>query len=301
MKAKRFFSAILGFVFLCAVVLSAVSCTKISAADLMVDISAVHAEGREIDEAFTAAELAFSIEIFKRTAGEGNTLVSPLSVLLALAIVANGAEGETLAEMESTLGLPIEELNKYLYTYISSLPEEEKCKLTVANSVWLREEGINVNKPFLEVMAGYYGAEAYSAPFDSSTVRDINSWVSKNTDGMIDEVLENIPPHTLFYIVNTLLFDAQWQTVYEKTNISNGKFTTADGEERTVKYMSAHESNCFFGEDASGFLKYYYGGKYAFVGVLPNDGDTSAYVDSLTAEKFAELFVFPESYSERTA
>lgn len=301
MKAKRFFSAILGFVFLFAAVISASSCTRISAADLMAGVSAVQPEGKEADEAFTAASLGFSLSLFKKLAGaENNTLVSPFSVMLALAMAANGAEGETLEQMESLLGMSVEELNEYLYTYVSSLPNEEKCKLKTANSLWIRENSISVNTPYLEKLGGYYGAEAYAARFDSGTVNDINNWVKKNTDGMIDDIIGSIPDYMVFCIINAIVFDAEWQSVYEKTSISKGTFTAHNGEKRDVKFMAETENTCFFTEDASGFVKYYRGGRYAFVGVLPS-GDMDEYIEGLTAEKFAEYFVFSDDYMERMA
>ena len=42
-----------------------------------------------------------------------NTLISPLSVLSALSMTANGAAGSTLEQMENVFGLPVTELNEY--------------------------------------------------------------------------------------------------------------------------------------------------------------------------------------------
>ena len=303
MKIKRIFSAFICLVFACTIMLSAVSCIEIKAEDLMAGITGGAANGKAIDGAFTEAELDFSFSLFEKVAssgGKGNVLISPISVLFALSMAANGAEGQTLDEMEKTLGLTREELNAYLYTYISSLPNEEKCKLKVANSVWLRDDGsIRVNKPFLETVSGYYGAHAYAAPFDASTVKDINKWVKDNTDGLIDFVVNKIDPQTVMYIINTLVFDAEWTHVYERTEIEKGKFTTINGEERDIKYMHALESNCFDKADAEGVLKYYKGGKYAFAAVMPKEGDVYSYARSLTAEKFTEYFNFPESGNDR--
>ena len=53
-----------------------------------------------------AKEADFAVRLFRRCFdAEKNTLVSPLPVLSALAMTANGAKGETLAEMEKTLGM----------------------------------------------------------------------------------------------------------------------------------------------------------------------------------------------------
>ncbi len=61
-------------------------------------------------------------------------------MLSALSMAANGADKETLREMENVLGMPIEQLNKYIYSYVSNLLQSEKYKLSIANSIWINED-----------------------------------------------------------------------------------------------------------------------------------------------------------------
>ena len=51
-------------------------------------------------------------------------------------MTANGAKGETLAQMEETLGLSVPELNDYLHAYLQNLPADDKYKISPANSIW---------------------------------------------------------------------------------------------------------------------------------------------------------------------
>ena len=108
-------------------------------------------------------------------------------------MTANGAECRNLAEMEAVLGgdIPLAELNEYLYSYVESLPSTKKVKLSIANSIWFRddENRLQVEPDFLQTNADYYRAAAYKAAFDQQTLKDINSWVKDNTDGMIDKIL----------------------------------------------------------------------------------------------------------------
>lgn len=54
----------------------------------------------------------FSVRLFQHSFdAENNTLISPVSVLYALSMVANGADGNTRAQMEQVLGLPLSEQN----------------------------------------------------------------------------------------------------------------------------------------------------------------------------------------------
>ena len=78
---------------------------EIKAENLMANIAARQVAGADIDETFIGAAADFSINLFKETADDSkNSLISPLSVMLALAMTANGADNETLSQMEAVLG-----------------------------------------------------------------------------------------------------------------------------------------------------------------------------------------------------
>ncbi|HCX78356.1 MAG TPA: serine protease, partial [Firmicutes bacterium] len=66
-------------------------------------------------------------------------------------------------------------------SYVRNLPNDKKSKLTVANSIWFREDKnrLTVEKDFLQKNADYYNAAAYKSPFDGQTLKDINNWVKE--------------------------------------------------------------------------------------------------------------------------
>ena len=291
MKKTRFVAVVISIVLLFVMVLNLLGCATVKAENLMKDIEQQKVEGKSADEAFVNSQMVFAVKLFQSCFSEDeNILISPLSVQLALAMTANGADGETKAELQSLLGgeITVEELNEYLYAYVNSLPSEEKYKLQIANSIWFRddEERLTVNGYFLQTNANYYGAEAYKSAFDGQTVKDINNWVDKNTDGMIEKVIDEIDTDEIMYLINALVFDAEWQTVYESTDIYDGKFTTASGEKQSVEMMSSTENKYILLKNAKGFSKKYKGGKYSFVALLPNEDITlGEFVESLNAEE----------------
>ena len=215
----------------------------------------------------------FGFELFRYALENGdNSLVSPVSVMAALAMATDGADGETLAEMERVLGMTNEDLRKYYGSYVH--PANSSEELRFANSLWLRNDGsFQVNKNFVERTLEAYGADVFSEPFDAETKDKINYWISKNTDGEIENMLGEIPPEAVSYIINTVLFEAEWAEKYNDTSIrENEIFTAANGEKQTVTMMGSEE-NCFvrIGK-TKGFIKNYKGGEYAFVGLLPDEG-----------------------------
>lgn len=281
--------------------LNLVGCAKVQAADLMDGITPAKIAEKPVDSEFISQQSNLYLDLFKASAAEskanGETdslLVSPLSVILALAMTANGANGQTKEEMEAVLGgeKTIDELNEYLYTYVNSLPSDEKCKLDIANSIWFRddENRLTVEKDFLQKNANYYSADALKAPFDRQTLKDINNWVKQNTDGMIDKILDEISEDAVMYLINAITFDAEWEKTYLKNDIHTGTFNSYNGKKQSVKMMASGESTFVHDDQTTGFIKNYKDSKYSFVALLPNEGiDIYDYIENLDGDKFVSL------------
>lgn len=294
---KKMFLAILSLILICSMAVNLTGCaTKVQAADLMEGVQANTVTGKAADDAFAQSQMRLAVELFQSSVLESkdeNVLISPLSIQLALAMTANGADGNTKAEMEALLGgeISLEDLNEYLYSYVNNLPSAEKYKLQIANSIWFRDdEGrLQVEKDFLQKNADYYGAQAYKAAFDDQTLKDINNWVKDHTDGMIDSILDQIDEDAVMYLINALVFDAEWQHVYDKSDVYKGKFTNIGGTEKQVDMMHSEETVYLQDENAIGFMKPYSGSKYNFAVLLPNEGvDIYEYIAGLTGESLLE-------------
>lgn len=293
---KRLISWILA----AAMVLSMTGCGSIlpekdNHNDLMNGITVNPVQNTDVS-ADAADMLDFFLELSRKSAGDGNMLVSPLSVLSALAMTANGAKGETLAQMEAVLGMKTEQLNSWMHSYLESLPSTKESALKLANSLWFRDDGsFTPEESFLQVNADYYGAGVYKAPFDSATLAAINNWVAAHTDNRIKNILDQIPADAVMYLVNALAFEAEWPAAYEEYQVQENIFTMTDGTERTVELMHSEESAYLEDDWATGFIKYYKGGHYAFAALLPNEGITPAqYLEKLTGEGLYETLSKPE-------
>lgn len=268
------------------------------ASELTAGITAQAVTGTEPDAEFIAGQTAFALSLLQQTAKNydgKNVLLSPYSLMQALAMAANGADGQTRSEMEQVLGgLPVDALNSYLYTRREQLPA---AQIKTANSVWWRNAGdrLQVNPAFLQTAADYYAASAYQAPFDDSTVKAINDWCSKHTDGMIPELLDQIDPEVMMYLINAVSFDAKWETVYEEEPWES-EFTAADGSTQQMELMWSDEHTYLEDAHATGFLKPYENGDYAFAAILPEEGMTpEAYLAQLTPEGLRDLFLNAET------
>lgn len=288
---KKYLALLVAGTLLCSALMG---CTKTYATDFMDGVKAGTPTEVQVQEETWAGMYDFSVKLLQSTCEEEeNTLVSPMSVLSALAMTANGARGETRSQMENTLGGTVEQLNGAL----TGLGQEEDSPLYLANSIWFAEGGrITPNPDFLQVNADYYCAGVFEAPFDQTTVTDINRWVKEHTHGMVEEILKEIPRDTVMYLINALAFEAEWENPYQKDDVWQQAFTNQTGEVQQVSMMHSEEQLYLRDDQAQGFMKYYQGGRYAFVALLPDKGiSVLDYVEGLDGQQLKKLLENPKS------
>lgn len=255
-------------------------------------------------EEIRAEIMDFGVRLLQHSIREGeNTLVSPISVISALAMAANGAKGETLLQMEEVFGVPVTDLTNYLSSYMETLSEDEGYSVRLANSVWFTEDGrFGVNRDFLRKNTEYFRAGVYKAPFDDSTAGEINRWVEDKTGGLIKEIIDRIPSRAVMYLVDALAFDAEWQDIYLDYRVCGGSFTMEDGTAGEADFMYSNEYLYLEDDSAAGFIKYYAEGRYAYVALLPDKGLTVwDYISSLTGEGLRNLLDAPQDVAVSAA
>ncbi|MBP5494037.1 MAG: serpin family protein [Lachnospiraceae bacterium] len=221
-----------------------------------------------------------SLNVFYETIESGengeNVLISPASLAFAMAITENGANGDTLAQMEKYVngGISIEDMNALLNYTSYKLNNAEDVEWGVANSLWFNDNGdCEIENDFLKKAIEYYDAEVYKKAFDASTANEINKWVYNKTNKMIDEVIRDFSPDAMLFIVNAIAFEGEWAEEYEKSQVlENREFTNADRSTSNCTMLSSTEDRYFTLGEGTGFIKPYKGGEYSFVGILPEEG-----------------------------
>lgn len=303
MKVKKMLAVFMSVLSLAACILPFSGCGKTvgkvhnkgvksgAVRDLTEGISKNESASKAPDDEFKAAASSFAAELFKYNYSNGKTtLVSPLSVLTALALVQNGAEGETLVQLERALGgLDRDALNKYMRAYCDFLSAGDELK--IANSVWT-DSSVEAKQAFLQKAVDSYSAQIFSAPLSSKkTVNSINSWVKKNTDGMIPKIIENADRDAVMMLINAVAFEAKWETPYTNDDIEKLEFNSYSGKSKKTEFMCSTESVYLSDSDAVGFMKPYKNGRFAFAALLPNeDVNIDDYIASLSGEKLMKIF-----------
>lgn len=269
-----------------AVQLAACASAPMSETEKQTEAPETVSEISDTEAAIAAAD--FSVALLQNTKIEnGNCILSPYSIMLAMAMTANGADGETLAQMESAFGMPMEAVNQWL----SDVHEKSGKELISANSIWLREEdGFTLSEDFVRTNEDNYQAQIQTAPFNEQTLADINGWVSEYTKNRIPKILDSLDAGALMVLLNALTFDAAWQNPYTENDLTDGVFFSADGENQKVTMMSGKEQYYLEDGTTTGFVKDYEDGRYRYVVLLPEKGvSAEEYIASLSGEKLLNL------------
>lgn len=235
---------------------------------------------------------SFALRLMQKTSKEGeNTLLSPASVYLALAMTANGADGNTRRQMLEVLGAAdLDALNKDCRDLQSVLVGNPNGYFRLANSLWIDKAAASSIQPaFLEANREYFGADVRLEAFDGGIVEKINRWVSDNTAGRIDELLDELDPLAFMVLVNTLLFEGAWKEPFFTPATSDGTFHAITGD-KTLPMMHQTRDKALWYEDGTvqATRLPFDDGRTALLLALPK-GELHEWLASLTPEALGKL------------
>ncbi len=226
---------------------------------------------------------------------EGNLFISPLSVSLALGMTMNGAEGQTFDQMAEVLGhhgLSEKEINEAYRSLIDLLENlDPKVVFEIANSIWYRE-GLAVEPDFLDVNETYFDAEVADMDFSSPTAPDvINDWVDEKTRGKIQEVIDEIPPDVVMYLINAIYFKGTWTYTFEKDRTTSAIFENADGSESNIQLMMLEGTTAAYAGEGYRAVDLPYGDSlYSMTVILPDqDVEVNDVVEKLDDSEWQTL------------
>lgn len=174
-----------------------------------------------------------------------NHLMSPISLVYALAMVQNGAAGETQSQILRTLNFdgPLdntsynEVMNIYNYMEATSTEDQPNAILTLANSLWMRED-LTPEQDFVDTLKSYYDAEVYTVDFTTTeTVSNMNKWVEDKTKGLLKDTFKEFDPETVAALINTLYFKGIWRSDFAESATSKMPFELGDGSKIDVDMM----------------------------------------------------------------
>lgn len=209
-----------------------------------------------------------------------NYLVSPYSVELALNMLRDGSNGDTLSEINNV----IEERD------IVNLAI--KNRIGVANAMFVKNNfSDSIESDFYNNIKNTYGADIIYDEFANPD--KINTWCKENTWDMIDKVMDEVDGNFVLGLANAIAIDVDWSNGFECNNTDSGKFIKNDGSEMDAQMMhNTYNSGVRYFDDgnSTGVVIPYKGynsdgeednsgTQLEFIGILPN-GDINSYINS---------------------
>jgi serpin B len=230
---------------------------------------------------------------------EDNLVISPASILLALAMARAGAAGTTASEMDAVLHLDDPEGIHHALNGLTRVLEERsgtvdvngepaELELSIANAVW-GQATLTWQQDFLDLLAREYGAGVRLADFaaDPEAARvAVNDWVEEETHGRIPDLLAPgmVDVLTRMILVNAIYLKAPWTIPFEPTATQPAPFTLLDGSTANVPFMSRSDESMAYarGGGWQAVELPYAGDKLAMLVLVPDEGGLAAVEDELT-------------------
>ncbi len=221
---------------------------------------------------------------------DGNRIISSFSILMALTMLDNGANGETKAEIENALGITDldtwnEEFSEYFKNYCNDTIQNHdtdkkdnhenmlfyedlrfKPELCCANSFWYNDSQYSfdskIQQDYMDKLKSNYLAHCMSLDFsnpDRNPKDDINKWVEDKTNQKIKNLLSDAlkKEDTRAVLVNTLYFNGCWENTFDESNTykkdfyGKNKTTKVDMMTQSEKYYSYYEQGLIMGLELS--------------------------------------------------
>lgn len=218
-----------------------------------------------------------SVRLFDAvSADKENSMFSPLSLNMALGMLAEGANGTTKEALDKYLGTS--DYGAFAESYMKLAKENYNRKsgkdenyFEIANSFWC-DDAFPFKQDYKDALSQKFGAEISNMNFGDAdkVISKVNGWVSDKTHKMIPTLLEDISPETVSILVNTVYFESVWSDKWDYDTSYNDTFSMLDGSTKELSLMRNYGDVYFENDKATAFGSSYKNG-LEFIGILPKE------------------------------
>ena len=222
------------------------------------------------------ASTDFDLKFLKMENGEENNLYSPLSIRYALYMLRDGADGETLEQIENALG-DATKVDKY---------ESIKKVLSFANGIFIKDDYKKVVKEdYIDKVKEDYDAEVKYDAFKNAN--SVNSWIEDKTLGQIKDLLvDSAVKQSHMILINALAIDMEWEEEFLDKDTYGKTFYLSNGEEilaTTMNQKFTNDALSYFEDKdviaVSMDLKEYDNNQLSFIAIMPKKEKLTDYVE----------------------
>ena len=246
-------------------------------------------------QAVASAVNHFSDALLAALSPQESFVISPFSVYMALAAVVDGAEGETLNQLNDALllndlspdmskeealeacrdlmALLTGDTEKAQQDTQYGVSPEETLKLEIATLLCV-DRDYTLNLDYAQTLKNYFGADIASADFqDPALLEFINNWANEKTHGLVPNLISEIKPQDVLLLANSIYFSGKWQGKFDPELTQEKTFYAPNGQ-TNVLMMHRETTMSYVQNDWGQAVRLpYYGGAYMDL-YLPAEGVT---------------------------
>ena len=217
---------------------------------------------------------------------EGNVNYSAISIYSLLYALQKGAQGTTKDQINQVIDLsPSQDADSQLKTIITGTEN-------MTNSLWYKKT-LTIQNDYKAFTKNYdfiiKPTDFYNGP---KVRKEINSFISKQTDKLIENFLQDdLPLDTQFVLLNTLYFNQKWQKKFDKHDTKDRTFYISKDQEVQIPMMCNTTSLRYYEDlDFQAVELVYEDSRYSMIVFLPRDYDFdfTRLDPNMMLEKFSE-------------
>ena len=221
------------------------------------------------------------------SATKGNVNYSALSIYSLLYALQKGAQGTTKDQINQVIDLsPTQDADSQLKIIITGTEN-------MTNSLWYKKT-LTIQDDYKAFTQNYdfiiKPTDFYNGP---KVRKDINSFISKQTDKLIENFLqEDLPVDTQLVLLNTLYFNQKWKTTFDKHDTRKETFYKNNQSQTQVQMMHKTTSVPYYEDENFQIIELAYENeRYSMIVILPKDYE----YDFTKADLFTQLQKFSDS------
>ena len=241
-------------------------------------------------ESLVGASNALAFKMLDKLYSNKGIILSPLSLYLSLGMAVNGADGETAKELSALLGGDADAVNAFAKALLEQIPAADlKTTVRIADALVVNNK-YQLKKEFKSSVESNFYAPAENVSFaNPRSVKDmVNSWCSRQTEGLIPSILDDVSKDVMAILLNAIYFKSQWSEPFADFQVSKLAFTGASKE---IDFL-CEQGNMFYLDKGDYHIvsRDYSNGKYKFYILLPKAKDgLASMLSSLNKDNWASL------------
>ncbi|KAL3617811.1 hypothetical protein CASFOL_038132 [Castilleja foliolosa] len=197
----------------------------------------------------TDVSLSLAKHVISTEAKDGGNLVfSPLSIQVALGLIAAGSSGSTRDQLLRYLkAKSVQDLSSQASQLVTQLfadgaPLGGPC-LSLANGVWV-DQSLTLKPAYKEIVENDFRSAVNHVDFKYKAAdieQEVNTWAEKETSGLIKDILpsDTVDSSTRLIVANAVYFKGTWSEKFDPSLTKDRHFFLLNGSSVKVPFITS--------------------------------------------------------------